>query len=88
MAGREKPSTQREMLDQLWYAVLGTNGEGMMERLDRVERKLNEVPPKQKKPRRLEVLTTVIAALTLANMVGLFDSIRQAIFQWLQSGGA
>ena len=27
----EKPKTQREMLEQLWYCIIGTNGEGMAE---------------------------------------------------------
>jgi hypothetical protein len=34
---KEKPKTQREMIDQLWYAHYGTNGDGMGSRLGKVE---------------------------------------------------
>jgi hypothetical protein len=29
----KKPATQREMVEQLWYAVIGTNGDGVVEQL-------------------------------------------------------
>ncbi len=34
---KEKPKTQREMIDQLWYAHYGTNGDGMGSRLGKLE---------------------------------------------------
>jgi len=30
---KQKPSTQKEMIEQLWYTVVGTNGEGMLQQL-------------------------------------------------------
>lgn len=27
----QKPNTQKEMVEQLWHCILGTNGEGMAE---------------------------------------------------------
>jgi hypothetical protein len=29
----KKPNTQREMLEQLWYAMIGTNGDGVIEQI-------------------------------------------------------
>lgn len=47
--GVQKPSTQREMVEQMWYCLLGTNGGGMVdavkkekEHIKNVERKLDE----------------------------------------------
>lgn len=33
----EKPRTQKEMLYQLWYAVIGSNGDGINSRIRRLE---------------------------------------------------
>lgn len=30
MSSTEKPKTQKEMIDQLWFAIIGSNGEGLM----------------------------------------------------------
>lgn len=37
----EKPSTQKEMTEQLWYAVIGSNGEGLSSRVARIEQTVN-----------------------------------------------
>ena len=39
---REKPSSSDDMLTELWYAVIGTNGEGMMTRQKELEDKFDE----------------------------------------------
>lgn len=37
----DKPKTQKETIDQLWYAVIGTNGHGLVQRMQRVETKVD-----------------------------------------------
>lgn len=91
MALREKPSTQRETVDQLWYAIIGTNGDGMAERLRRVESQFAEHEGKaihKANPRRLEVLGVVIAGLVLLDQIGLWDGIKLALFNWFSGGAA
>lgn len=41
-AENKKPDNQRDIIDQLWYAVVGTNGEGLVSRMTRVETKVDE----------------------------------------------
>jgi len=43
MARPEKPHTQKEMIDQLWFAVIGANSEGIAERVKRIDDRLIEV---------------------------------------------
>ncbi len=43
MARVLKPKTQREMLDQLWYAVVGANSEGIAERVKAIDERLHKV---------------------------------------------
>jgi hypothetical protein len=38
-----KPVTQREMIDQLWFAVIGANSEGIAERVRRIDDRLQAV---------------------------------------------
>ncbi|MFP4378694.1 MAG: hypothetical protein ACLFP4_16755 [Spirochaetales bacterium] len=87
MALREKPKTMKETIDALWYTIVGTNGEGMGERVARVERKLDEHLGDhgvgKRKPRRLEVLTTVLAVAIGLQSLGLLDGIRAVIWQAL-----
>ena len=42
----EKPKTQREMVEQLWHCILGTNGEGMAEQNKKQTVKLNNLEDK------------------------------------------
>lgn len=46
---REKPDSADEMLNQLWYAIIGTNGEGMLTRQHVLEEKFNEYISKDRK---------------------------------------
>lgn len=38
----KKPSTQREMVEQLWYAMIGTNGDGALEQLSILNKSFTE----------------------------------------------
>lgn len=40
---RNKPGTVKEMVAQLWYCVIGTNGEGLASRIASMDRRLAEV---------------------------------------------
>jgi len=79
----EKPKTQRETIDQLWYAVIGTNGDGLIGRMAKVEKKLGT----GKKPKRLEIIGAVIVALVGLQSLGVFDGIRAGVSAWLAGGG-
>jgi hypothetical protein len=87
MALREKPKTMKETIDALWYTVVGTNGEGMSERVVRLEKKIDEHLKDhrvgKKKPRRLEVLTTILAVAIGLQSLGLLDAVRAVIWQAL-----
>jgi hypothetical protein len=39
---RKKPESNEETLNELWYTVIGTNGEGLADRLKRMETKLDD----------------------------------------------
>jgi hypothetical protein len=43
MARPPKPATQKEMIDQLWFAVIGANSEGIAERVRRIDDRLQSV---------------------------------------------
>jgi len=85
MATSKKPATQKETLDQVWYGMYGTNGAvGLVGRMEAVEKKVST--RNGKKPRRMEVLTVVIAATVGAQSIGLLDGIKAAFMQWLTGG--
>lgn len=42
MSNVPEPKTQREKIDQMWTAMIGLNGTGMVKRLERVEEGFNE----------------------------------------------
>jgi len=39
VALREKPATQREIIDQLWYCIIGTNNDGLIDRVKHLEQR-------------------------------------------------
>jgi len=39
---REPPETQKERLDQLWHAMIGTNGHGMITMFNEFRKEMNE----------------------------------------------
>jgi len=43
MARPPKPATQKEMIDQLWFAVIGANSDGIAERVRRIDDRLQTV---------------------------------------------
>lgn len=42
MSNIPEPETQREKIDQMWTAMIGLNGTGMVKRLERLETGFNE----------------------------------------------
>jgi hypothetical protein len=87
MALREKPKTMKETIDALWYTIVGTNGEGMGERVARLEKKLDthlgDHGVGKKRPKRLEILTTILAVAIGLQSLGLLDAVRAVIWQAL-----
>lgn len=76
-----KPPGQKETLDQVWYGMYGTNGTvGLVGRMEAVEKKVST--RNGKKPRRMEVLTVIIAAIVGAQAIGLLDALRH----WVAGG--
>lgn len=39
----QKPDTEEEMINQLWYAVIGSNGEGIAKRVSSIDTRLLKV---------------------------------------------
>ncbi len=39
---RKKPESNEDTINELWYTVIGTNGEGLADRLKRMETKLDD----------------------------------------------
>lgn len=60
MAERQPPATQREMIYQLWYTLLGSNGEGTAAQVHRVEKKLNDHLEACVDPKQIEKLTQAV----------------------------
>ncbi len=38
----DKPSTQKEMIYQLWYCIVGTNGDGLVDHIKHIEKRLDQ----------------------------------------------
>lgn len=83
----KKPTTQREMIDQLWYAMIGTNGNGVQARVEQIERVLpdlvtkrqcaatHQVDSNRRRSRWLaakDIVLIVIGLAGAAKTVGLF----------------
>lgn len=91
----EKPKLQREILDQLWYAMYGVNGsDGIVKRVERIETEMRSVEdevhgcvepakPNGKKPRRLELLVLIVGLAVSFQALGLLDAIRGFVWQAL-----
>lgn len=43
MAEVRKPATQKEMVEQLWYAVIGSNGEGLAETVKKLDKRVDHI---------------------------------------------
>jgi hypothetical protein len=76
----------KETIDALWYTIIGTNGEGMIAKVDRIEQEFDK-HQKKETPKRLEKLAVWIGILVAAQTLGLTDLIRELVARWL-SGGA
>lgn len=80
---RKKPETQKEIADQLWYAIIGTNGDGMAERLRRVESWQTEhdsrlLSPPTKTSKEItfrRMLETAIMGIVVVLGIGILGSI-------------
>lgn len=42
MSDRKKPSTQKEMIYQMWYAILGTNGDGLIKQMEKLKTEFDD----------------------------------------------
>ena len=87
----EKPRTQREMLEQLWYAVIGTNNNGVQGRVERIEERLPrlvtreelrevEVMIVRRKRLRWAILGVLVAAVPAYAVVSV------TLARWLAGG--
>lgn len=64
-----KPPTQREMVEQLWYAIIGTNGDGVISELktiskefyDFMRNRVDTCPVRQSKMSRSQIITLIVA---------------------------
>lgn len=87
---RVKPKTQRETLDQVWYAVLGTNGDGLIDRVTRLEERprSQELVDKDRRTARQSristaVNVTVLVGFLLTAMGFRAGWFKQAVQRWM-----
>ena len=71
MSASPKPNTNEEMLEQLWYAVIGSNGDGIASRLRRVEEAQHEI----KKTTSEYVLTRQLTCPNIASLKTMQEAI-------------
>ena len=65
----QKPKTQREMIDQLWYAVIGTNSDGISDQLKELRKaftgfmmtRAKTCPVRKAHMTRGQIITVVVA---------------------------
>ena len=75
-----KPATQREMLYQLWFAVIGSNGDGLASQVRDINTWIKKRPPVcPVSDRRSWFTRPVVVAFAAAAGVKLFDWIPAAI---------
>jgi hypothetical protein len=61
----EKPKTQREMIEQMWYAIFGTNGSnGIVKRIEHLEQR----------PQRFWDITKDVVIIALSFLVFLLGT--------------
>jgi hypothetical protein len=68
---RKKPGTLREMVEQLWYAMIGTNGDGEIEQnkllraqfRDFLQHRSETCPVRMTRMSRGQMITVVIALM-------------------------
>ena len=61
-----KPPTQRETIDALWYAVVGTNGDGIQGRLRALETR-----PRNRWLLLKDIVLVVVPLTMLARVLGM-----------------
>ncbi len=82
----EKPKTQKDTLDAVYYGLYGTPGApGMIERFEN-HLDGNGTKKNGKKPRRVEILFGFMGALMAAQSLGVTEGIRVAVVRWLSGG--
>ena len=80
----DKPKTQKETIDQVWFGLFGVNGTtGLIGRVAKIEDRLDG---NGKKPRRVEIMLTIMGILVAAQTLGVVEGLRVAITGWLNGG--
>ena len=80
----DKPKTQKETIDQVWFGLFGVNGTtGLIGRVAKIEDRLDG---NGKKPRRLEIIGGIVVLLVGLQTLGVVDGLRVAIMGWLAGG--
>ena len=87
-----KPSTQKETLDALWYAVIGTNGSGLVGKTNKLEEELDGLKEacllgrNGKKPKRIEILTGLMFLALGLQTLGVPKLIGDMFRNWVAGG--
>ena len=80
----DKPKTQKETIDQVWFGMYGVNGSvGLVGRMTKLEERIDG---NGKKPRRLEIIGGIVVLLVGLQTLGVVDGLRVAIMGWLAGG--
>ena len=92
MEHRKKPSTIEETINELWYAVIGTNGHGLSARVKHLEEiiqgcfedgRIPVVVDKGKTSKRLEKLAVLVGVMVGLNALGVTDILRELFIRWV-----
>ena len=82
-----KPLTQKETIDQTWYALYGTPGSpGLVERIAGLETKVTN--GNGKNIRAWKIGGGVLGVMVTLQTLGLLDGIRATIFNWFAGGAS
>lgn len=77
MAKPEVPDSMEQMLYQVWFAVIGNNGDGLVSKVNNIEPIVMKLDH-QHKTRRMELLTfiPVIIACTVTVVIELVRNVK------------
>lgn len=68
----QKPKLQREMIDQMWYCLIGTNGDGLIDHIKHMEKRLDQCVTYKALAAIGATLTLLFGSGFITKMVGLW----------------
>ncbi len=80
---REKPASEKKMLEQVWYGFFGTPGSpGVIDRVASIEKALNG------RPTQWKIAVGALGVLVMLQTLGILDGLKAVVTQWFTGGTA